>query len=126
VTGRSLVRILSSDLTIDLGTANTLVYVTGKNIVVDELCIVALNKKTGTSMVPPMTPTDILEAFSLRWPLEMCFRDVKQFLGFEDPQNRVANAAQRTAPLVQGVDFKDGRDFDYRQVHEYRLVKEAS
>jgi rod shape-determining protein MreB len=52
VTGRSLVRILSSDLTIDLGTANTLAYVTGKNIVVDELCIVALNKKTGTSMVP--------------------------------------------------------------------------
>ncbi len=47
-----MVRILSSDLTIDLGTANTLVYVTGKNIVVDELCIVALNKKTGTSMVP--------------------------------------------------------------------------
>ena len=33
------------------------------------------------------------------WPLDVCFRDVKQFLGFEDPQNRVAKATTRTAPL---------------------------
>jgi hypothetical protein len=32
--------------------------------------------------------------------LEVCFRDVKQFLGFEDPQNRVSRATQRTAPLI--------------------------
>jgi hypothetical protein len=32
--------------------------------------------------------------------LEVCFRDVKQFLGFEDPQNRVAMATMRTAPLI--------------------------
>src|ERR1700722_18982357 len=44
--------------------------------------------------------TQILEVFSRRWPLEVCFRDVKQFLGFEDPQNRVAQATTRTAPLV--------------------------
>ena len=37
----------SSDLAIDLGTANTLVYATGRGIVVDEPSIVALNKKTG-------------------------------------------------------------------------------
>jgi len=47
MTGRSLLRIFSSDLAIDLGTANTLVYATGKGIVVDEPSIVALNKKTG-------------------------------------------------------------------------------
>ena len=44
--------------------------------------------------------TQILEVFSRRWPLEVCFRDVKQFPGFEDPQNRVAQATTRTAPLV--------------------------
>jgi hypothetical protein len=44
--------------------------------------------------------TQILEVFSRRWPLEVCFRDVKQFLGFEDPQNRVAKATTRTAPLI--------------------------
>ena len=47
-----------------------------------------------------LTPTQILELFSRRWALEVCFRDVKQFLGFEDPQNRVAKATTRTAPLI--------------------------
>jgi hypothetical protein len=47
-----------------------------------------------------LSPIVILETFSLRWPLEVCFRDVKQFLGFEDPQNRVKQAARRTAPLI--------------------------
>ncbi len=47
-----------------------------------------------------LSATQILEIFSRRWPLEVCFRDVKQFLGFEDPQNRVAKATTRTAPLV--------------------------
>lgn len=47
-----------------------------------------------------LSPVQILQTFSLRWALEVCFRDVKQFLGFEDPQNRVSRATQRTAPLV--------------------------
>lgn len=47
-----------------------------------------------------LTATQILEIFSLRWPLEVCFRNVKQFLGFEDPQSRVAKATTRTAPLI--------------------------
>jgi hypothetical protein len=47
-----------------------------------------------------LRPTEIIELFCLRWPLEVCFRDAKQFLGFEDPQNRASKAAQRTAPLV--------------------------
>src|SRR6184192_485540 len=46
------------------------------------------------------TPPDILATFSLRWPLQVCFPDVTQFLGFEDPQNRVSRATQRTAPLI--------------------------
>jgi rod shape-determining protein MreB len=37
----------SSDLAIDLGTANTLVYARGKGIVVNEPSIVAINKNTG-------------------------------------------------------------------------------
>jgi hypothetical protein len=47
-----------------------------------------------------LAATQILEVFSRRWPLEVCFRDVKQFLGFEDPQNWVAKATTRTAPLI--------------------------
>lgn len=38
---------LSNDIGIDLGTANTLVYLRGKGIVLNEPTIVAINKKTG-------------------------------------------------------------------------------
>src|SRR6266478_4018962 len=44
---RSLFSMFSSDLAIDLGTANTLVFAKGKGIVVNEPSIVAINKNTG-------------------------------------------------------------------------------
>src|SRR3990172_12208260 len=37
----------SKDMGIDLGTANTLVYVKGRGIVINEPSVVAVNKKTG-------------------------------------------------------------------------------
>ena len=40
-------RYLSSDIGIDLGTANTLVYVPGKGVVFNEPSVVAMNTKTG-------------------------------------------------------------------------------
>lgn len=48
--GKFLDRILSAfstDIGIDLGTANTLVYVKGRGIIINEPTIVAINKKTG-------------------------------------------------------------------------------
>ena len=44
---RSVFSLFSSDLAIDLGTANTLVYAKGKGIVVNEPSIVAINKTNG-------------------------------------------------------------------------------
>ncbi len=44
---RSLFSVFSSDLAIDLGTANTLVFARGKGIVVNEPSIVAINRSTG-------------------------------------------------------------------------------
>ncbi|HTP85841.1 MAG TPA: rod shape-determining protein [Bryobacteraceae bacterium] len=44
---RSVFSLFSSDLAIDLGTANTLVYARGKGIVVNEPSIVAINKTNG-------------------------------------------------------------------------------
>lgn len=38
---------ISKDIGIDLGTANTLIYVKGKGIVIDEPSVVAVNKRTG-------------------------------------------------------------------------------
>lgn len=43
----ALLSSVSTDIAIDLGTANTLVYVKGRGIVLNEPTIVAINKKTG-------------------------------------------------------------------------------
>ncbi|MEX0651906.1 MAG: rod shape-determining protein [Candidatus Paceibacterota bacterium] len=40
-------RLFSNDIGIDLGTANTLVYLRGRGLVIDEPSIVAVNQKTG-------------------------------------------------------------------------------
>jgi rod shape-determining protein MreB len=45
--GSSILGWFSSDLAIDLGTANTLVYVKGRGIVINEPSVVAIEKKTG-------------------------------------------------------------------------------
>ena len=43
----NLRRVFSHDIGIDLGTANTLVYLRGKGIVINEPSVVAINQKTG-------------------------------------------------------------------------------
>ncbi len=79
---RSLFSLFSSDLAIDLGTANTLVFARGKGIVVNEPSIVALNKVTGE--------------------VEAVGREAKEMLG-RTPGNIVA-----IRPMKDGViaDFK--------------------
>ncbi|MDO8424119.1 MAG: rod shape-determining protein, partial [bacterium] len=44
---QKLKRLFSHDVGIDLGTANTLVYLRGKGIVINEPSVVAINQKTG-------------------------------------------------------------------------------
>jgi rod shape-determining protein MreB len=82
MTYRSLLRVFSSDLAIDLGTANTLVYIAGKGIVLNEPSIVAVNRTTGE--------------------IVGCGAEAKQMLG-RTPANVVA-----IRPLRDGViaDFK--------------------
>jgi rod shape-determining protein MreB len=79
---RSLLSVFSSDLAIDLGTANTLVYARGRGIVVNEPSIVAINNANGQ--------------------IEAVGRDAKDMLG-RTPGNIVA-----IRPLKDGViaDFK--------------------
>ena len=47
-----------------------------------------------------LSPGEILEAYAGRWSTEVCFRDLKQLLGFGDSQARTKNAVERTAPFV--------------------------
>ena len=79
---RSVFSLISSDLAIDLGTANTLVFAKGKGIVVNEPSIVAINKNTGE--------------------IEAVGREAKDMLG-RTPGNIVA-----IRPMKDGViaDFK--------------------
>ena len=79
---RSLFSLFSSDLAIDLGTANTLVFAKGKGIVVNEPSIVAINRTTGG--------------------VEAVGREAKEMLG-RTPGNIVA-----IRPMKDGViaDFK--------------------
>ncbi len=44
---RKIMPMISNDIGIDLGTANTLVYVPGKGVVLNEPSVVAINEKTG-------------------------------------------------------------------------------
>lgn len=43
-----VIPLISNDIGIDLGTANTLVYVPGKGVILNEPSVVAINQKTGT------------------------------------------------------------------------------
>jgi hypothetical protein len=42
----------------------------------------------------------ILSTYAGRWALEVTFESGKQFLGLEDPANRLPKAVQRTAPMA--------------------------
>ncbi len=98
---RSIFSFFSSDLAIDLGTANTLVYARGRGVVVNEPSIVALNKNNG----------------------ELCAvgKDAKEMLG-RTPGNIVA-----IKPMKDGViaDFKvTERMLNYfiRKAHNRKLL----
>lgn len=47
-----------------------------------------------------MSIVDILQTYAGRWSTEVCFRDLKQLLGFGDSQARRKTAVERTAPFV--------------------------
>lgn len=45
-------------------------------------------------------PLDVLTAYAGRWSIEVCFRDLKQHLGFADSSARKQAAVERVAPFV--------------------------
>lgn len=49
---------------------------------------------------PELTVASILESYARRWSIEVCFRDLKQLLGFAHSSARKREAVERTAPFV--------------------------
>jgi len=60
----------------------------------------AIGLRVFFSTDPSMSVTAILQGYANRWSIEVCFRDLKQLLGFADSSARTQNAVERTAPFV--------------------------
>jgi len=60
----------------------------------------AIGLRVFFSTDPTMSVTAILHGYAHRWSIEVCFRDLKQSLGFADSSARTRNAVERTAPFV--------------------------
>jgi rod shape-determining protein MreB len=90
MTYRSLFRVFSSDLAIDLGTANTLIYVAGKGIVVNEPSMVAVNRSTGEIVgcgteakeMLGRTPTNVVAIRPLRDGVIADFKMAERMLNY--------------------------------------------
>jgi len=52
MSAQSRMSFIGRDMAVDLGTANTLVYVRGRGIVLNEPSVVAVNQDTGGSTSP--------------------------------------------------------------------------
>jgi hypothetical protein len=48
---------------------------------------------------PDLSPREIIEAFSRRWPLERTFQECKQKLGVQDGQTQLPESVRRVAPM---------------------------
>jgi hypothetical protein len=49
------------------------------------------------------TVREILAVYACRWAIECTFEYCKQFLGLEDPANRLPKAVERTAPMAMFI-----------------------
>ncbi len=97
---RSLFALFSSDLAIDLGTANTCVYARGKGIVVNEPSIVAINKVNGR--------------------IEAVGREAKQMLG-RTPGHIIAIKPMKDGVIADFEHTEKMLDYFIRKAHNRSL-----
>ncbi|MBV8569976.1 MAG: rod shape-determining protein [Acidobacteriaceae bacterium] len=87
---RSITRLFSSDLAVDLGTANTLVFANGKGIVVNEPSMIAMNVNadeviavgSDARMMRGRTPRDVISVRPLRDGVIADFKAAEQLLSY--------------------------------------------
>lgn len=101
---RCLVELYGSCRTVEYKTVCTQWYrVCGGHLV--RVVVVRVNQgrikfRVFFSTDPTLSVPEILEAYAERWSIEVCFRDLKQLLGFSDSSARKKEAVERTAPFV--------------------------
>ena len=62
---QNLLGLFSADMAIDLGTANTLVHVKGKGIVLNEPSVVAIDKETGNIVATGIEAKEMYHVFNM-------------------------------------------------------------
>ena len=90
--------------TLEVKTIQALYYKAGK----DRLLTIVLTRNLEGKRPDQMfyctkldwTAREILSAYACRWAIECTFENCKQFLGLEDPANRLPMAVARTAPMA--------------------------
>src|ERR687884_1953863 len=97
----------SNDLAIDLGTANTLIYVRGKGIVLDEPSVVAIRQEAGPSG---------------KKTIQAVGKEAKQMLG-KTPGNIIAIRPMKDGVIADFTVTEQMLKHFIRKVHNSRLFK---
>jgi hypothetical protein len=90
--------------TLEVKTREALYYKAGRDRLLKIVLVRDLQGKRPDQMFystkRQWTAREILSAYACRWAIECTFEYCKQFLGLEDPANRLPKAVERTAPMA--------------------------
>jgi DDE superfamily endonuclease len=90
--------------TLEVKTMQALYYKSGRNRLLTIVLVHDTQGKRPDQMFYctklEWTARQILSAYACRWAIECTFEYCKQFLGLEDPANRLPKAVERTAPMA--------------------------
>jgi hypothetical protein len=90
--------------TLEVKTREALYYKAGRDRLLKIVLVRDLQGKRPDQMFystkRQWTAREILSAYACRWATECTFEYCKQFLGLEDPANRLPKAVERTAPMA--------------------------
>ena len=90
--------------TLDVKTRQALYYKAGRDRLLSIVLVRDVQGKRPDQMFYctklDWTARQILSAYACRWAIECTFENCKQFLGLEDPANRLPKAVARTAPMA--------------------------
>ena len=93
--------------TVKVKTIEALYYKAGRDRLLSIVLVRDLEGKRPDQMFSctklDRTARQILSAYACRWAIECTFENSKQFLGLEDPANRLPKAVERTAPMAMIV-----------------------
>jgi DDE superfamily endonuclease len=93
--------------TLDVKTIRALYYKSGRDRLLTIVLVHDVQGKRPDQMFYctklDWTARQVLSAYACRWAIECTFEYCKQFLGLQDPANRLPKAVERTAPMAMFI-----------------------